>query len=293
MRWRGGRESDNVEDRRGMRAGGPVMITGGLGTLAIIVIALLLGINPQALFGPGGIPQPGGPGPAAPTAGPNAGPGARGPEDELTKFVRVVLASTEDVWHEQFRRMDLQYQDPKLVLFNGEVSSACGFASAAVGPFYCPADEKVYLDLSFFRELASRFRSPGDFAQAYVIAHEIGHHVQNQLGISERVTNLRGRVGAAESNELSVRLELQADFLAGVWAHHAEQRFRILEEGDIEEALRAASAIGDDRLQMQSQGYVVPDAFTHGSSAQRVRWFTRGLKSGRVSDGNTFEAADL
>jgi predicted metalloprotease len=287
MRWRGGRESENVEDRRGMRAGRPVMITGGLGTLAIILIALFLGVDPQALFGPQGIPQPGGP-----AAGPNAGP-PDAATDELTRFVRVVLGSTEDVWHEQFRRMDMQYRDPTLVLFTDQVSSACGYASTAVGPFYCPADEKVYLDLGFFRELQSRFRSPGDFAQAYVIAHEIGHHVQNQLGISERVSGMRGRVSPEAYNQLSVRLELQADFLAGVWAHHAEERFRILEPGDIEEALRAASAIGDDRLQMESKGYVVPDAFTHGSSAQRVRWFTRGLQSGRVSDGNTFETDDL
>jgi predicted metalloprotease len=291
MRWRGGRESENVEDRRGRPAGRPVMIGGGLGMLALIVLALLLGIDPQALFGPGGLPQPGGP---AAGAGAPAGEAPRpAQDDELSKFVRVVLASTEDVWQEQFQEMGRRYRDPTLVLFSDEVSSACGFASAAVGPFYCPADEKVYLDLGFFRELQNRFRAPGDFAQAYVIAHEIGHHVQNQLGISERVSSMRGRVPQAEYNQLSVRLELQADFLAGVWAHHAEERFRILEAGDIEEALRAASAIGDDRLQRQSQGYVVPDAFTHGTSAQRVRWFTRGLKSGRVADGNTFDTDDL
>jgi predicted metalloprotease len=287
MRWRGGRESENVEDRRGMRAGGPVMIGGGLGTLAIILIALFLGVDPRPLLGPQGM-QPGGP-----AAGPDGGP-VEPANDEMSKFVRVVLASTEDVWREQFREMGRQYRDPTLVLFNDEVDAAgCGFASAAVGPFYCPADEKVYLDLSFFRDLQNRFRAPGEFARAYVIAHEIGHHVQNQLGISERVSRMRGRVSQAEYNQLSVRLELQADFLAGVWAHHAEERYRILEPGDIEAALTAAQAIGDDKLQKESQGYVVPDAFTHGTSAQRVRWFTRGLKSGRVSDGNTFETDDL
>ncbi len=231
MRWRGRRESDNVEDRRGMR-GGPVMVSGGLGLLAIIVISLLLGIDPQAILGPQGL-QPGG--------GPAAGPGMQQqvdePEDELTKFVRVVLASTEDVWREQFAERGRRYRDPKLVLFNDEVSSACGYTSAAVGPFYCPADQKVYLDLSFFRQLQDQFGAPGDFAQAYVIAHEIGHHVQNQLGISEEVSRMRGRVSERQYNQLSVRLELQADFLAGAWRHHAEDRFRILEEGDIEEAL--------------------------------------------------------
>jgi predicted metalloprotease len=285
MRWRGMRESENVEDRRGMR-GRPIAIGGGgLGILVIIVIALLLGIDPMALVGPqgGGAPQPG------PVQAPRGGP----EEDDLVKFVRTVLASTEDVWREQFADMGREYRDPRLVLFSDEVSSACGFASAAVGPFYCPADQKVYLDLGFFRQLEARFAAPGDFAQAYVIAHEIGHHVQNQLGISDRVSRMRGQVPQVEYNQLSVRLELQADFLAGVWAHHAQREFRILEEGDIEEALGAASAIGDDQLQRQSQGYVVPDAFTHGTSRQRVRWFTRGFKSGRLSDGNTFETDEL
>ncbi len=285
MRWRGGRESSNVEDRRGRRPGG-VMIGGGLGTLVLVLVLLFLGVDPQALFGPQGPLQGGAGGPAVEQP-------VDGPEDELTKFVRVVLASTEDVWHEQFREMGRRYRDPTLVLFDGQVRSACGFASAAVGPFYCPADEKVYLDLSFFRELQARFHAPGDFARAYVIAHEIGHHVQNQLGISEQVSQMRGLVSAERYNRLSVRLELQADFLAGVWAHHADQQWQILEPGDIEAALTAASAIGDDRLQMESKGYVVPDAFTHGTSAQRVRWFTRGLKSGRFADGNTFEADEL
>ncbi len=285
MRWRGGRESDNVEDRRG-RPGGPVMIGGGLGTLAIILVLLFLGVDPQALLGPQGPLQQGAGGPAVEEP-------LDGPEDDLKKFVRVVLASTEDVWQEQFREMGRQYRDPTLVLFEDHENSACGFASAAVGPFYCPADEKVYLDLSFFRELQARFHAPGDFARAYVIAHEIGHHVQNQLGISEQVSRARGRVSPQRYNQLSVRLELQADFLAGVWAHHAEEQWQILEPGDIEDALTAASAIGDDKLQMESQGYVVPDAFTHGTSEQRVRWFTRGLKSGRFADGNTFEVDEL
>jgi predicted metalloprotease len=284
MRWRGMRESENVEDRRGMR-GRPIAITGGAGMLVIIILALLLGIDPRALMGP----QGGGPLQPGPVEAPRGGP----EEDDLVKFVRTVLASTEDVWREQFAQMGRAYRDPRLVLFNDEVGSACGYASAAVGPFYCPADQQVYLDLGFFRQLESQFAAPGDFAQAYVIAHEIGHHVQNQLGISDRVSRMRPQVSQAEYNQLSVRLELQADFLAGVWAHHAQREFSILEEGDIAEALEAASAIGDDRLQRESQGYVVPDAFTHGTSRQRVRWFTLGFKSGRLNDGNTFETDDL
>jgi predicted metalloprotease len=282
MRWRGGRESENVEDRRGMRGGGPVMISGGLGTLVIVLVLLFLGVDPQALLGPGGLEQ-------APQPGPQPQAGV---PDEMSQFVSVVLASTEDVWNKQFAAAGRRYREPKLVLFTGQVESACGYANAAVGPFYCPADQKVYLDLSFFRELAQRFRAPGDFAQAYVIAHEVGHHVQNLLGISEHVARQRGRIPQADYNRLSVRLELQADFLAGVWAHHAQREFMIIEEGDIEEALRAASAIGDDRLQRQTQGYVVPDAFTHGTSQQRVRWFTRGFKSGRLEDGDTFAVPD-
>jgi hypothetical protein len=281
MRWQGGRESDNVEDRRGM-PGGRVMF-GGIGTLVIILLAAYLGIDPRPLLQQ----QQGGPAP-----GPQA-PADTGAEDGLKKFVRVVLADTEDVWREQFREMGRRYRDPTLVLFNGQVESACGFASAAVGPFYCPPDQKVYLDLSFFDDLARRFRAPGEFAQAYVIAHEIGHHVQNQLGISDKVSALQGRVSRTDYNQLSVRLELQADFLAGLWAHHAERSRHFLERGDVETALRAATAIGDDRLQRESQGRVVPDSFTHGTSEQRVRWFTKGLKSGRFSDGDTFNTDDL
>jgi len=288
MRWRGGRESENVEDRRGMRAGGPVMVGGGLGTLAIILVLMFLGVDPQALMGPGGpLQQQQGPGVAVDEGA------APGPEDDTTKFVRVILASTEDVWRPQFQQMGRRYVDPKLVLFNDQVDSACGFASAAVGPFYCPADQKVYLDLSFFRDLERRFGAPGEFARAYVIAHEIGHHVQNQLGISEQVSRMRGRVSQVEYNRLSVRLELQADFLAGMWAHHADKKYQLLEPGDIQDAINAAGAIGDDRLQEESQGRVVPDAFTHGTSEQRIRWFTKGLKSGRFEDGNTFEAREL
>jgi predicted metalloprotease len=205
----------------------------------------------------------------------------------------VVLADTEDVWTEQFKKLGKQYRKPKLVLFSGQVSSACGFANAAVGPFYCPVDQQVYLDLGFFQQLARQFKAPGEFAQAYVIAHEIGHHVQNQLGLTEKVHSLRGRVSQEEFNQMSVRLELQADFLAGVWAHHAQQNWQILEPGDVETALRAATAIGDDKLQLEAKGYVVPDSFTHGTSEQRVRWFTKGLRSGDMADGDTFGAERL
>jgi len=264
--------------------GGGMMVGGGLGTLVIILIAVFLGIDPRPLLNQQGM-QP------APEA--QQQPGPAGEEDELKQFVRVVLADTEDVWRDQFRQMGKTYQEPRLVLFSNQVESACGFASAAVGPFYCPGDGKVYLDLSFFDQLQRQFRAPGEFAQAYVIAHEIGHHMQNLLGISERVSAMRGRVSPAQYNQLSVRLELQADFLAGLWAHHAQRSRQILEAGDVESALRAASAIGDDRLQRESQGRVVPDSFTHGTSEQRVRWFRRGLQSGRFSDGDTFNTDEL
>jgi hypothetical protein len=214
-------------------------------------------------------------------------------ENELAEFVSVVLADTEDTWNALFSQMGKTYQEPRLVLFSGAVQSACGFAQAAVGPFYCPADQKVYIDLSFYQDLKNRHGAPGDFAQAYVIAHEIGHHVQTLLGISEKVHSARRRVSQVEGNRLSVMQELQADCFAGVWAHHANRARQILEEGDIEEALGAASAIGDDRLQRKSRGYVTPDSFTHGSSAQRVRWFKQGLKSGEVLDCNTFRADTL
>jgi predicted metalloprotease len=263
-----------------------VVAGGGLGTLVIIIIALLLGADPRRLLQQ----MPAGPPGNAPGAGQPIDPA----QEELAQFVRVVLADTEDVWNDQFRSEGRTYQEPKLVLFSGQVKSACGLASAAVGPFYCPRDGNAYLDLSFFEELDRRFGAPGDFAQAYVIAHEVGHHVQNLLGISDEVRSLQARASSeSEVNDLSVRLELQADFLAGVWAHHAERMRNILEEGGIEEGLAAASAIGDDRLQRQSQGYVVPDSFTHGSSAQRVRWFRRGLQTGEMRAGDTFSADDL
>lgn len=280
MRWQGGRQSENVEDRRRM-PGGPVMIGGG-GTLLLILVILFLGGDPRPLLQqvanqqPQGLPQVDGP----------AEPGE--PADELTQFVSTVLADTEDVWRDLFQKEGRDYVDPTLVLFSGQDRSACGFASAAMGPFYCPSDQKVYIDLKFYDEMRDRFGAPGDFAQAYVIAHEIGHHVQNQLGILPKVHALQQQVDKEESNRLSVRLELQADFFAGVWAHHAHKMRHILEPGDIEEALNAATAIGDDRLQQQAQGYVVPDSFTHGSSDQRVRWFKRGIQSGRLDEGDTF-----
>jgi predicted metalloprotease len=213
-------------------------------------------------------------------------------QDELKHFVGVVLADTEDVWREEFRRMGKTYREPRLVLFTGQVESACGSADAAVGPFYCPGDEKVYLDLGFFRELKRRYHAPGEFAQAYVVAHEVGHHVQKLLGISDRVQAARKRLGKAESNRLSVRLELQADFLAGFWAYHAQRSKNILDPGDLKAALTAANAIGDDRLQQQARGYVVPDSFTHGTSAQRIRWFRRGFETGDFSKGDTFRVSD-
>ena len=214
-------------------------------------------------------------------------------ENRLAEFVSVVLADTEDTWHELFRRMNGTYREPTLVLFTGAVESACGFAQSATGPFYCPADEKVYIDLSFYQELKQRFHAPGDFAQAYVIAHEIGHHVQNLLGIASKVHQLRSRISKAESNQLSVMMELQADCLAGVWAYHADRSRRILEEGDIEEGLNATSAIGDDHLQRKTRGYVTPDSFTHGTSVQRVRWFRKGIESGDINQCNTFSADRL
>jgi hypothetical protein len=283
MKWRDERRSSNVEDRRGRIPGGGVALGGG-GLLVVLVVALLFGADPQAL-----LTQL-----QTTTESVSPGPAVAPPEeDELAQFVSTVLASTEDVWSEQFRRMGQRYEEPRLVLFRDRVESACGMAGAAVGPFYCPADRRAYIDLSFYDLLRQRFGAPGDFAQAYVIAHEVGHHVQNLLGISERVHGMKGRVSEAEFNRLSVRLELQADFLAGVWAHHAERMRGVLEPGDLEEALGAASAIGDDRLQRQSQGTVVPDAFTHGTSEQRMRWFRRGFETGDLREGDTFAAGRL
>jgi predicted metalloprotease len=286
MRWQRSRRSENIEDRRRMRAGPAVVGGGGLGLLILVVVVALLGGDPTALLQQA---QQAGP----PGGGPEVDAPLTPEELEQQDFVSAILGETEDIWSGQFQDLGRTYRPPTLVLFNGSVDSACGFASAAVGPFYCPADQKVYLDTSFFEELSRRFGAPGDFARAYVIAHEIGHHVQHQLGTMDKVHALQQRVSKAEANALSVRLELQADFYAGVWAHHAQKARKILEPGDIEEGLRAAAAIGDDRLQKEAQGYVVPDAFTHGSSEQRVKWFRKGLESGDISQGDTFSVEDL
>jgi hypothetical protein len=285
MRWEGRRRSQNVEDRRGQPARRGGLVGGGLGTLVLVLVALYFGVDPTPLLQPGG-PLDGGGAPAE-------GPALATDADPAAQFVAVVLADTEDVWTNVFAAGGETYAAPTLVLFGGSVQSACGFAQSAMGPFYCPADRKVYIDLSFYEDLRSRFAAPGDFAQAYVIAHEVGHHVQNLLGISGQVQAARQRAGEAGANALSVRLELQADCLAGVWANLADRAAQILEAGDVEEALVAASAIGDDRLQQQSRGYVTPDSFTHGSAEQRARWFRRGLEAGQVNACDTFEAAEL
>lgn len=284
MRWRGGRRSQNVEDRRGMTVSRGVA-GGGIGAIVLALIAMALGVDP-------GVVLQGDPSAGAPAAYPTDAPPPPA-DDEMAQFVSVVLADTEDTWNALFREMGENYREPGLVLFSDAVQSACGFAQAAVGPFYCPGDQKVYIDLAFFRDLQQRFRAPGDFAQAYVIAHEVGHHVQTLMGISAEVQRMSSRVSRTDANALSVRQELQADCFAGLWAHQAQQQRRILEPGDIEEALGAASAIGDDRLQRQSQGYVAPESFTHGSSAQRVRWFTRGFESGDIRQCDTFNAAQI
>jgi uncharacterized protein len=278
MRWRKGRKSSNIEDRRGM--GVPMKaVGGGIGGLIVLVIALLLGTDPGQVSN------------VNPTS--NFDPASLSAEDrELADFVSVVLADTEDTWSVLFAADNREYREPTLVLFTDAVESACGFAQSAVGPFYCPADEKVYIDLSFYRDLKERYGAPGDFAQAYVIAHEVGHHVQNLLGISEQVQSAQQGLGTIDANRLSVMQELQADCFAGVWAHNADEARGILEQGDVEEGLNAASSIGDDRLQMESQGRVTPDSFTHGSSAQRVNWFQTGLESGDVNSCNTFDAVN-
>ena len=282
MRWRGERESDNVEDRRGV-SGGRVAIGGGLGTIVVIVIALLLGADPRQLLGTLTNTPP-------PSASQTSRPSSQ-EDQELRKFVSVVLAKTEDVWQDVFRQNGKAYREPKLVLFTDQVQSACGFTGAAVGPFYCPGDEKIYIDLSFYNELRRRFNAPGDFAQAYVIAHEVGHHVQKLLGISQRIDAMQRRASEKEANQLSVRLELQADFFAGIFAKYVNDK-GILDPGDIEEALRAASAIGDDQIQRQTSGYVVPDSFTHGTSEQRLRWFRKGYETGDIRQGDTFSLAN-
>jgi len=284
MRWRGERQSDNVEDRRGMSMsrGAKVGGIGGLGLLALVVIGLFMGIDPSTLLQLGE---------NLPSSSVSTEQGVRpAANDDIRNFVAVVLAETEDVWNDAFQKAGRTYQEPKLVLFSGAVESACGMAESAVGPFYCPADHKVYLDLVFFDELHSRFGASGDFAQAYVIAHEIGHHVQTLLGITQKVAELQSRANTADRNKLSVMVELQTDCLAGMWANNAEKKRNILEAGDIEEGLNAASAVGDDRIQKRTRGYVVPDGFTHGSSAQRVSWFKRGYEQGSIQACNTFEA---
>lgn len=282
MRTEGQSQSDNIEDRRGMGGRrGPVMLGGGLGSILLIVLAILFGADPMQFLNPGGGPAGGG--------GQQQNQPIDPAQEPLKEFVGIVLKDTEDVWNEQFRLMGRQYREPILVLFSGSVDSACGFADAAVGPFYCPGDQKVYIDLSFYEQLKRQLNAPGDFAQAYVIAHEVGHHVQNLLGTSGRVDSMRRNVGEVEGNRLSVRLELQADYYAGVWAHHAQKMRNILEPGDIEEALNAANSIGDDTLQRRGgRGRVMPDSFTHGTSAQRIRWFKRGFQSGDPKGGDTF-----
>jgi len=291
MKWEGNRESDNVEDRRDGGGDGFQMLGGrsiGIGTIVIALLGgWLLGVNPLTLLGllsGGGVP------PAQVQQAPAQRPPA---DDRLARFVSTVLADTEDVWHGVFRQAGGSYQEPRLVLFRGATPTACGTGQAAMGPFYCPADQKVYIDLGFYETLQSRLGAPGDFAQAYVIAHEVGHHVQNLLGISAKVDQMRGRVSQAEYNRLSVRLELQADCFAGVWAHHAQNARQILEQGDVEEAMNAAAQIGDDALQRSSGGAVVPESFTHGTSAQRQRWFHAGMQQGSLKACDTFAARAL
>ena len=329
MRWRGQKQSQNVEDRRGERRGFPFPGRGGrgggfrfpsrgssarrgggigiVGVLVIVGLMLFFGIDPSVLLQGGGSGGGAGfPDIAMPQQRPDAtrvprsnrqSGGLQRPkttgDDDLKSFVSVVLATTEDSWQQIFQSVGRRYQDPKLVLFTGSVRSACGTGMSAMGPFYCPGDEKVYIDLDFYRELKNRFKAPGDFAQAYVIAHEVGHHVQNQLGIADKVSAARRRMGKAESNALQVRMELQADCFAGIWANQMQADKGLIERGDIDEAIRAAGAIGDDRIQKRTQGYVVPDSFTHGSSAQRVRWFRRGYEKGNLELCDTFNVDKL
>ena len=283
MLWKGRRQSENVEDRRGM-TGRKVAVGGGFGALAVAVIVLLLGGNPEEVLQNLQTPQ---------TSGQEQTRALTAEEREMGEFVGVILADTEDVWKQVFRQEEAEYREPKLVLFSGATDSACGYAGSATGPFYCSGDEKIYIDLSFFQEMQQRLGARGDFAWAYVIAHEVGHHVQNQLGVMEQVMEKQQGLSKADVNRLMVRMELQADFLAGVWAYHAQRLKNLLEQGDIEEGIDAAAAVGDDRIMKREQGYVVPDAFTHGTSAQRVRWFTLGFKTGDLSQGDTFAAEEL
>ena len=278
MKWEGRRRSSNVEDRRGMGGKGIAGIGGGLGLILFIVVTLMGG-NPGEFLGDIGNE------PSTPYVESQE-------EKELAEFVSVVLADTEDVWTEIFRKNNMEYREPTLVLFNGSVDSACGTAGSSTGPFYCSGDEKLYIDLSFYKELSQRFKAPGDFAMAYVVAHEVGHHVQTLLGVSQKVHDLRSQLSDEEYNKYSVRLELQADYLAGVWARHAKDQ-NLLDKGDLEEALNAAEAIGDDRLQKQAQGYVVPESFTHGTSEQRKKWLLKGFEAGNLDEWDTFSAKDL
>ena len=300
MKWQGRRRSRNVQDHRGKSSGGgmgggsnlifgllTMFFRGGITKTKVIILVVIVGFffffgNPLSLLNT----SPG-------ISANQQAPAAAVEKDELYQFVEVVIADTEDVWHKLFSEHGGTYQEPQLIVFDGRVRSGCGGATSASGPFYCPADQSAYIDLSFYRALSERFQAPGDFAMAYVIAHEVGHHVQNLLGTSDQVQQARGRLSEEEYNQLSVRLELQADFFAGVWAHHAQKMNNILEPGDIEEALTAANAIGDDRLQKQAQGYVTPDSFTHGTSEQRVRWFRKGFETGDLSQGDTFSVTNL
>ncbi len=284
MRWERGRRSDNIEDRRGMRVGRKGLAGGGIGAIVLALVAMYFGVDPSVVLNQTGN--------LAPTQ--EEQQTTFSPEDErLKEFMSVVLADTEDVWGALFQESGQPYQPPKLVLFSGAVESACGFAEAAMGPFYCPGDQKLYLDMSFFNDLAQRHDAPGDFAQAYVVAHEVGHHVQTLLGISEKVHAARSRAGEAEGNAMQVKMELQADCFSGVWAHHANKARQILEPGDTAEALAAAAGVGDDRLQKQARGVGVPESFTHGSSDQRMRWFNKGMQSGDPGQCDTFKAARL
>lgn len=282
MRWKGRKESSNVEDRRGMSPGGKGMVGGGIGTIAIVLVVLLLGGDPTSIIQNVQLDN----------QSTNTNYTETAEDKELAQFVGVVLAETENVWHAIFKEAGATYREPKLVLFSGSVQSACGTAGSSTGPFYCPGDEKLYIDLSFFEELQRRFKAPGDFAMAYVIAHEVGHHIQNLTGVMDKMNDLRSRLSREEYNKYSVRVELQADFYAGIWAHYTEQQ-DLLESGDLEEALNAASAVGDDNIQKQAQGYVVPESFTHGTSAQRKKWFYTGFTSGDIRQGDTFAARDL
>lgn len=281
MKWKGRAGSKNVEDRRGRGVGGPVLAGGGIGGLLIVLLITFLGGDPGAILGGEG----GGDSSSEPYV-------ASEREEELADFVSVVLADTEEVWAEVFAEEGIEYVEPTLVLFSGSVQSACGMAGAATGPFYCPADSKLYIDLSFYDELERQFNAPGDFAMAYVVAHEVGHHVQNLLGVLGDVQQARNQLSETEYNQLQVRLELQADYLSGVWAHHA-QGMGYLEEGDLEEALTAASAVGDDTIQKRTRGYAVPESFTHGTSEQRKEWFYKGFQAGDLNSGNTFDAPEL